>query len=204
MTTTSTSTIDHARLRRRAIWLAWATIGWNTVEAVVAIAAGAAAGSVALVSFGLDSTIEIASAAVIIWQFSGLDEQRERRALRLIGASFFVLAAYVAVQALVDLASSNQPDTSLVGIVLAATSLIVMPTLAVAKRRTGTQLGSVTVTADGRQTMLCSYLSAVLLVGLALNATVGWWWADPIAALIIAGLAVNEGIEAWNGDTCCD
>jgi divalent metal cation (Fe/Co/Zn/Cd) transporter len=195
---------SQARLRRWAIWLAWTTIGWNTLEAVIAITAGSGAGSVALVSFGLDSTIEVASAAVIIWQFSGLDVQRKQRALRLIGASFFALAAYVAVQAVVDLTSSNEPDSSIVGIALAITSLIVMPMLAVAKRRTGARLGSVTVTADSRQTMLCTYLSAVLLVGLVLNAIVGWWWADPLAALVIAGLATNEGIEAWNGDTCCD
>ncbi len=201
---TATHTPSTTRLRRRAVWLAWATVVYNAVEAVVAIVAGRAAGSVALISFGLDSTIEVASAAVIIWQFSGLDEEREERALRLIAFSFFALAAYVTVQALVDLAAANEPDPSNVGIALAVTSLIVMPTLAVAKRRTGTALGSVTVTADSQQTLLCTYLSAVLLTGLVLNATVGWWWADPAAALIIAGLATREGIDAWNGDNCCD
>jgi divalent metal cation (Fe/Co/Zn/Cd) transporter len=180
------------------------TVVWNVVEAVVAIASGAAAGSVALVSFGLDSTVEVASAAVIIWQFAGLDEQRERTALRLIGLSFFALAAYVAVRAVFDLLAGNEPDTSIVGIGLAVASLVVMPALAMAKRDTGRRLGSVTVTADSQQTWLCTYLSVVLLAGLLLNATVGWWWADPVAGLIIAALAAREGREAWEGDHCCD
>lgn len=201
----STSASADVRLRRRAVWLAWATVAWNTIEAVVAIAAGSAAGSIALISFGLDSTVEVASAGVIIWQFSGVEEkQREQRALRLIGASFFALAAYVAVQAVADLANGSEPDTSAVGIALAALSLIVMPALALAKRRTGTQLTSATVTADSQQTLLCAYLSAVLLIGLLLNATVGWWWADPVAGLVIAALAAREGLEAWNGEQCCD
>lgn len=184
--------------------LAWTTVAWNVIEAVIAIAAGAAAGSVALISFGLDSTIEVGSALVIIWQFSGPDDERERQAMRLIAVSFFALATYVAGQALIDLVTRDQPQTSTVGIALAVASLVVMPVLAVAKRRTGRELGSVTVTADSQQTWLCTYLSGVLLVGLVLNATVGWWWADPTAALVITGLAVREGIEAWNGDTCCD
>lgn len=192
-----------AGLRTRARQLAWATVVWNVIEALVAIIAGAAAGSAALVGFGLDSTVEVASALVIIWQFSGVDEQRERRALRLIALSFFALAVYVSIRALLDLAGAHEADTSTVGIALAVASLIVMPALAVAKRRTGQLLGSVTVTADSQQTWLCTYLSAILLVGLVLNATVGWWWADPIAALIIAVLATREGIEAWNGDNCC-
>lgn len=204
MSTLEVSESDRTGLRRWAIALAWATVAWNTVEAIVAIVAGSAAGSVALVSFGLDSTIEVASALVIIWQFSGIDEQREQRALRLIAISFFALALYVAVRALIDLVATNEPDASTVGIILAVVSLVVMPTLALAKRRVGRDLGSVTVTADSNQTLLCTYLSAVLLVGLVLNATVEWWWADPIAALIIAALAAREGLEAWNGDTCCD
>lgn len=201
---TTTTTNGHASLRRRARQLAWATVVWNVVEAVVAITAGAAAGSAALVGFGLDSTVEVASALVIIWQFSGVDEHREERALRLIALSFFALATYVSIRALLDLVGAHEADTSTVGIALAIASLIVMPVLALAKRRTGRQLGSITVTADSQQTWLCTYLSAILLVGLALNATVGWWWADPIAALLIATLAAREGIEAWNGDTCCD
>jgi len=201
---TSIEQRERTPLRRRAVQLAWLTVVWNVVEAVVAIASGAAAGSVALVSFGLDSTVEVASAAVIIWQFAGLDEQRERTALRLIGLSFFALAAYVAVRAVFDLLAGNEPDTSIVGIGLAVASLVVMPALAMAKRDTGRRLGSVTVTADSQQTWLCTYLSVVLLAGLLLNATVGWWWADPVAGLIIAALAAREGREAWEGDHCCD
>ncbi|MEZ5372922.1 MAG: cation transporter [Microthrixaceae bacterium] len=195
---------DRTRLSRWAVGLAWATVAWNLVEAVVAIIAGSVAGSVALVSFGLDSTIEVASALVIIWQFAGVDDQRERRALRLIGMSFFALALYVGLRAVVDLVAGNEPESSTAGIILAIVSLIVMPTLAYAKRRVGRSLGSVSVTADSKQTLLCTYLSAILLAGLLLNATVGWWWADPVAALAIAGLAAREGREAWNGDACCD
>ena len=204
MTSATTDPVSLARLRHRAMVLAWATIAWNAVEAVVAIGAGLEAGSLALVGFGLDSTIEVGSAAVILWQFAGTDEQRERQALRLIAVSFFALAAYITVQAVVDLTTTSEPDTSVVGVVLAALSLVVMPLLATAKRRTGHRLGSVTVAADSQQTWLCTYLSAVLLVGLLLNAAFGWWWADPAAGLAIAALALREGREAWAGDTCCD
>ena len=192
------------RLQRQVRILAWATVAWNVAEAVVAIAAGVAAGSIALVGFGLDSTVEVLSALVIIWQFTSPDEGRERRALRLIALSFFVLAAYVAVQAGVDLARSEQPHHSSVGIALAVASLLVMPLLSAAKKATGRRLGSASVIADGNQTKLCSYLSAVLLAGLVVNTTLGWWWADPLAALVIAGLAVNEGRQAWRGETCDD
>ena len=195
---------DGRVLRRQAVALAWLTVVWNVIEAVVAIGAGRAAGSLVLVGFGLDSTIEVASAAVIIWQFSGLDEERERRALRLIAVSFFALAVYVAAQAVFDLVVVSDPESSPIGIALAVTSLIVMPILAKAKRSTGRRLGSATVAADSRQTWLCTYLSVVLLGGLLLNATLGWWWADPLAALIIAVLALREGVEAWRGDGCCD
>ncbi len=191
-------------LRRRALALAWLTVVWNAIEAVVAILAGRAAGSLALVGFGLDSTIEVASAGIVIWQFSGLDEEREQRALRLIAMSFFALALYVSGQAAFDLIGGNEPESSPVGIGLAVVSLIVMPVLATAKRSTGRRLGSATLTADSQQTWLCTYLSVVLLVGLLLNATLSWWWADPVAALIVAALATREGIEAWRGDQCCD
>ena len=187
---------------RRAVRLAWATIAWNVVEAVVAIAAGTAASSIALVGFGLDSTVEVMSAFVIVWQFRGLSADRERRALKLIAVSFFVLGAYVSVQAIIVLAGQSEPSGSTVGIGLAVASLVVMPVLARAKRRNGMLLGSATVVADSNQTKLCAYLSAILLAGLILNASVGWWWADPIAALAIAALAVNEGREAWRGETC--
>ncbi len=198
------SVTHNSVLERRAVRLAWATIGWNLVEAVVAIVAGTAANSIALVGFGLDSTVELMSAMVIVWQFRGLAEDRERRALKLIAVSFFGLAAYVAIQAIIDLVGKSKPESSPVGIGLAIASLVVMPLLARAKRRTGNAMGSVTVVADSNQTKLCAYLSAILLGGLALNATVGWWWADPIAALAIAALAVNEGREAWRGEICDD
>jgi divalent metal cation (Fe/Co/Zn/Cd) transporter len=196
---------DRRRGQRIALGLAWATIAWNTVEAVVAIGAGAAASSIALVGFGLDSTVEVLSASVIVWQMTGdVREDREEQALRLIAVSFFALAGYVTVQAIVDLTSRNAPDSSAVGIALAAVSVVVMPLLAALKRRNGRRLGSGSVVADSNQTLLCTYLSAVLLVGLLLNATAGWWWADPVAALLIAALALNEGREAWQGERCCD
>lgn len=207
-TTTEPTTEGQASLRRRGLWLAYATIGWNVVECVIAVTAGAAAGSIALIGFGLDSAVEVASASVIVWQFRaerrhGVDERREQRALRLIAVSFFALAAYVTVQSAFDLFGAGEADTSAVGIALAAVSLVVMPVLAVMKRRTGRAMGSRTLVADAAETQLCTYLSAVLLVGLLLNATVGWWWADPLAALVIAALAVKEGREAWRGEECC-
>jgi divalent metal cation (Fe/Co/Zn/Cd) transporter len=193
-----------SRYKERAVRLAWATIVWNVVEAVVAIAAGTAASSIALIGFGLDSTVEVMSAVVIVWQFRGLVEDRERRALKLIAVSFFALSVYVGVQAIIDLLRRSEPKSSTVGIGLAIASLIVMPVLARAKRRNGNAMGSATVVADSNQTKLCAYLSAILLAGLILNATAGWWWADPLAALAIAGLAVNEGREAWKGEMCDD
>lgn len=208
MTATEPHADSEAALRRRGLRLAYATIGWNVVECVIAVGAGAAAGSIALVGFGLDSAVEVGSASVIVWQFRaeqrhGVDERRERSALRLIAVSFFLLAAYVGVQSVLDLLGAGEAATSTVGIALAAVSLVVMPALAVMKRRTGTALGSRTLVADAAETFLCTYLSAVLLIGLLLNATVGWWWADPVAALVIAGLAVKEGREAWKGEDCC-
>lgn len=193
-----------ARQRRAALALAWATIAWNSIEAVVAIASGRAADSIALVGFGLNSIVEVGSAVVVVWQFAGRDQEREERALRLIAISFFAFAAYVVGRALFDLTSRTEPAESMVGIALAVASLIVMPLLAIAKRRLGRRMGSRTVVADSSQTLLCSYLSVVLLVGLVANATLGWWWADPLAALLIAGLAMREGREAWRGETCCD
>jgi divalent metal cation (Fe/Co/Zn/Cd) transporter len=193
-------------LRRRGLVLAWLTIAWNVIEAVVAIAAGSAAGSIALVGFGFDSTVEVMSSVVVVWQFrgearSGFDENRERLALRLIAVSFFVIAAYVTSESLRDLFfSAEVADASSVGIVLAALSLLVMPTLALAKRRTADALGSPTLRADSRETLLCAWLSAALLGGLVLNAAFGWFWADPVAAFAIAGFAIKEGVEAWRGD----
>jgi len=197
--------LERHRRQRVALGLAWATIAWNAVEAIVAIIAGAVASSIALIGFGLDSTVEVMSASVIVWQMTrDVPEAREAKALRLIAVSFFALAGYVTVQAGLDLLATSEPDTSSVGIVLAAVSLVVMPVLAGLKRRNGRRLGSNSVVADSRQTMLCTYLSAVLLVGLVLSATVGWWWADPVAALVIAALAFKEGREAWRGERCCD
>ncbi len=195
---------SYDQLARRAKLLAAATIAWNVTEAVVAITAGVAAGSIALVGFGLDSTVEVLSALVILWQFTSNADQREQHALKLIALSFFALAAYVTVQAVADLIGRAEPEGSPVGIALAIASLIVMPLLAIAKRRTGRAMASSTVIADSNQTKLCAYLSAILLVGLVLNETVGWWWADPVAALGIALLATNEGRDAWRGETCDD
>ena len=192
------------KLLRRARWLAWATIVYNVIEAIVAIVAGSAAGSIALIGFGLDSIVEVLSASVIVWQLHSASEERERTALKLIALTFYLLAGYVAVRALIDLIGRNKPDTSPIGIGVAIASLLVMPLIAIAKRRTGRQLGSSTVVADSNQTRLCAYISAILLGGLIFNATIGWWWADPIAALAIAALAINEGRQAWNGETCAD
>ncbi|HEX8510023.1 MAG TPA: cation transporter [Propionibacteriaceae bacterium] len=191
-------------LQRRVRLVVSAIIGYNVIEAVVAITAGSIASSTALVSFGLDSCVEVLSAAAIAWQFSAADpEQREKVALRTVAFAFFALAAYVSVQSVLNLLGSGEPEHSTVGIVLAATSLVVMPFLSWFERRTGRELGSASVVADSKQTLLCTYLSGVLLVGLVLNSTLGWSWADPIAALVIAGVAVKEGIEAWRGDSCC-
>lgn len=194
-----------AALNRRALQLAYATAGYNLLEGVVAVAAGAAASSTALIGFGLDSFIEVSSALVVIWQFrSRVPESRERLALRLIAVSFFALAAWISVDAVRALLGSGEAEPSPVGIAIAAVSVVVMPLLVWAKRRTGREMGSATVVADSTQTLLCTYLSAVLLVGLVLNATLGWSWADPVAALVIAFVAVREGVEAWRGEQCDD
>lgn len=191
-------------LGRRAQLLAAASVTYNAVEAVVAIAAGVAASSVALVGFGLDSVVEMSSALVILWQFRHpLPQSRERQALRFLALSFFALAAYVTVESVRTLIGGHEAERSYVGMVLAVASLAVMPFLSWAQRRTGRALGSSTVVADSKQTLLCTYLSAVLLAGLVLNATLGWWWADPAVGLVVAGLALKEGREAWRGDACC-
>ncbi|MEP6632381.1 MAG: cation transporter [Lapillicoccus sp.] len=192
------------RYGRQAQLLAGASVTYNVVEAVIAITAGLVAGSVALVGFGLDSIVEVSSGLFILWQFRHpLPESRERAALRLMAFSFFGLAAYVTFESLRTLLTGHEPDPSTVGVILAAVSLIVMPFLSFAQRRTGRALGSSTVVADSTQTLLCTYLSAVLLLGLVLNATLGWSWADPLAGLVIAAVAVREGREAWRGDGCC-
>ena len=194
---------DRRRLGRRAQWLAGTSVAYNLVEAVVAISAGIVAGSVALVGFGLDSVVEMSSGLIILWQFRHpVPESRERLALRLIGVSFFVLAGYVTVESTRSLLTGGDPAPSPVGIGLAALSLLIMPILSRAQRRTGRALGSGSVVADSTQTLLCAYLSGVLLVGLLLNALLGWGWADPIAGLIIAAVAVKEGVDAWRGKNC--
>ena len=191
-------------LNRRVRLLVAATITYNVVEAIVALTAGTIATSTALIGFGLDSVVEVSSAAIVAWQFSARDpETRERTALRVIAWSFFALAAYVSVESLRSLLGSAEADHSTIGIVLASLSLLVMPFLSYAQRRTGRELGSATAVADSQQTLLCTYLSAVLLVGLVLNSLFGWSWADPIAGLIIAAVALKEGREAWKGDDCC-
>ena len=191
-------------LRRRIRIVVAITITWNVIEAVVALIAGRAASSAALIGFGLDSIVEVLSAAAVAWQFAAPDpEKRERVALRVIAVSFFGLAAYVTVDALLSLTGLREPEHSMVGIVLAALSLIVMPFLSWFERRTGRELGSASAVADSKQTLICTYLSAALLVGLLLNSLLGWAWADSVAALVIAGFAVREGIEAWRGDACC-
>jgi divalent metal cation (Fe/Co/Zn/Cd) transporter len=193
-----------AVLTRRIRLLVAATITYNTIEAVVAIAAGAAASSTALIGFGLDSVIEVSSAAAVAWQFAGRDpERREKATLRIIAVSFFALACYVTVESVRALAGASEPGHSPVGLVLAATSLVVMPLLSRLQRRSGRELGSRTAVADSKQTLLCTYLSGVLLVGLAANSLLGWAWADPAAALVIAAVAVREGRNAWRGDACC-
>ncbi|WP_445445062.1 cation transporter [Clavibacter sp. km3a] len=190
-------------LRRRIRWIVAGTIAWNAVEAVVALSAGAVASSPALVAFGLDSVVEVLAASAVAWQFSAPDpERRERTALRLIAVSFLGLAAYVAVDAVLALVDGSASRPSTTGIVLAALSLAVMPALSLLERRTGTELGSASAVADSRQTLVCAWLSAALLVGLVADAVLGWWWADPVAGLVIAAVAVREGVEAWRGDAC--
>jgi divalent metal cation (Fe/Co/Zn/Cd) transporter len=197
--------LDRARLVRRARGLAWLGLGWHAVEATVALGAGIAASSVALVGFGADSLVEGLAGIVVLWRFAAAraaSDEAERRAQRLIGASFVLIAAYVAVEAVRGLAGGHEPDASWVGITLSAAALVTMPPLAIAKGRLGERLGSAATSGEGRQNMLCAYLSAALLVGLVANAALGWWWADPGAALLIAGVALREGRQAWRGEEC--
>ena len=202
--TWTTDPEERRRLGRRAQLLAGASVTYNVVEAVIAISAGVVAGSVALVGFGLDSVVEVSSGLIILWQFRHrLPETRERHSLRLLAFSFFALAAYVAFESVQGLVTGANPHTSAVGIGLAIASVIIMPFLSWAQRRTGKALGSNAVVADSTQTLLCTYLSVVLLVGLLLNATLGWSWADPIVGLVIAAVAAREGVQAWQGKGCC-
>jgi divalent metal cation (Fe/Co/Zn/Cd) transporter len=192
-------------LVRRARVLAWAGLAWHVVEAAVAIAAGIVAGSIALVGFGADSLIEAGAGVVVIWLMAGersSSHLAERRAQELIAASFLVLAAYVGVEAMRDLVGGHHPDPSWVGVGLSVVTLATMPPLAAAKRRVAEQLGSSATASESRQTMLCAYLSAGLLVGLLANAALGSWWADPVVALGIGGVALYEARAAWRGEAC--
>ncbi|PZE81766.1 cation diffusion facilitator family transporter [Curtobacterium sp. MCBD17_032] len=197
------STSRRSILQRRIRWIVAATIAYNVVEAVIALAAGTVASSTALIGFGLDSIVEVLSAAAVAWQFAGRDpEARERTALKVIAVSFFGLALYVTADAALTFAGLREPEHSTVGIVLAAVSLAVMPFLSLLERRTGKELGSASAVADSKQTLVCSYLSAAVLLGLLCNTLFGWTWADPIAGLVVVVFAVREGLEAWRGDAC--
>jgi divalent metal cation (Fe/Co/Zn/Cd) transporter len=190
-------------LRRRIRWIVAATITYNVVEAIVAISAGMIASSGALVAFGLDSTIEVLSAAAVAWQFTRRDPERwERGTLRVIAVAFFALAVYVTATSLLSLLIRAEAEHSTLGIVITALSVIVMPFLSWVERRAGRELGSATAVADSKQTLICTYLSVAVLIGLVLNSLFGWWWADPAAGLVIAVFALREGVQAWRGDAC--
>jgi divalent metal cation (Fe/Co/Zn/Cd) transporter len=192
-----------ALLQRRIRIIVAVTIGYNLVEAVIAISAGAAASSIALIGFGLDSTIEVLSAAAVAWQFTRRDPERwEKPTLRVIAIAFFALAAYVTLTSVLALLGAVDVAHSTLGIVLTAISVVLMPVLSLSERRTGRELGSATAIADSKQTLICTYLSAAVLIGLLLNTLFGWSWADPVAGLVIVVFAVREGIEAWKGDAC--
>jgi len=198
---------ERARLERRARLLAWVGIGWHVVEALIAVIAGVVAGSIALVGFGADSMIEAIAGFVVIWLFTGSrlgSSHAERRAQQMIAISFYILAAYVGVEATRALINASHPQTSWVGIALAAFTAVTMPLLARAKRNVGTQLSSAAAVKEASQTSLCAYLSVALLIGLGANAVFGWWWADPLAALAIAAVALKEGRESWRGEGCAD
>ena len=210
MVLTAPRTRDKAVARQK--WLTGLTIGWNVVEGVVAIAAGVVAGSASLIGFGLDSGIEVSAALILAWRLAqerrtGCMQDIDKRAQRLIATSFAALTLYVGVESIRDLAMADRPDESPVGIVLAALSLVVMPFLARAKRRLAPPMGSRAVDAEAKQTLLCAFLSGALLVGLSANAALGWWWADPLAGLFIAGVAGYETVNTWRADsledTCC-
>lgn len=202
---TAQSLPDRRRtLERRIRFLVAATISYNLVEAAIALSEGVRASSAALLGFGLDSLVEVSSAAAVAWQFAAPDpQQRERAALRFVAIAFFALAAYISVESALAFAGVREARHSPIGIALATVSLVVMPLLSWAQRRTGRELGSRSAVADSKQTLLCTYLSAVLLAGLLLNSWLGWTWADPLAALVIAAVAVREGREAWRGRHCC-
>jgi len=200
------SRAEWLKLAHWARWLSWASLAYMAIEGAVAIAAGVVSGSIALLGFGIDSAIEGFASLVIVWRFTGarlLSDHAEQRAQRLVAVQFFILAPYITVVAIHDLAAGERPDASWIGIGLAASSIALMPLLGVAKQRIGRRMGSVATQGEGAQNLLCAYMAAALLVGLAGNALLGLWWLDPVAALAIAALAVREGIEAWRGESCC-
>jgi divalent metal cation (Fe/Co/Zn/Cd) transporter len=197
---------DYLRLARQAKWLSWASLGYMAVEGIVAVAAGIVAGSIALIGFGLDSAIEGFASVVIVWRFTGsraLSHKAEERAQKLVAIQFFILAPYVAIESVRALVNGSHAETSIIGIALATSSLVVMPWLGRAKQRIGSRIGSSATASEGKQNLLCAYLAAALLVGLLGNALIGAWWLDPIVGVLIAGLAVYEGRESWRGDACC-
>jgi divalent metal cation (Fe/Co/Zn/Cd) transporter len=198
MTTTKES------LRQQGLYLEYLSIAWAAVEAIASVWSGIVAHSVVLVGFGLDSAIEVFASLVVVWQLLGVGKQRERLALRMIAVSFFALAAYLLARSAMDLVNRAEPKESVVGIVVSGAALVVMPLLAWAKRRTGERLGSAPLMADATETALCALFSAATLGGLVLNATLGWWWADPVGGIVVAALAVKEGREAWEGHACGD
>jgi divalent metal cation (Fe/Co/Zn/Cd) transporter len=196
---------ERQQLQRYARWLAWGSLAWHFVEFGIALAAGIAASSIALIGFGADSLIEALAGFVVLWLFTGRrlnSPTAERRAQQMIAVSFYVLAAYIGLEAVRSLIGGTEPGTSWVGIGLAAFTAPTMPLLAIAKRRVGHKLGSSATVQEASQTQLCAYLSVALLVGLGANALLGWWWADPITALAIAAVALREGRESWRGDSC--
>jgi divalent metal cation (Fe/Co/Zn/Cd) transporter len=201
--------MDRRAIARRGKQLEYFTIAWNSLEGLVAVVAGALAGSISLVGFGIDSFIEVTSGAVLLWRMS-VDadaqkrERREKLSLRIVGVCFLALAAYVGYESISDLVSRKAPENSISGIILACVSLVVMPLLSRAKKKVATKLGSSAMRSDAKQTDFCVYLSVILLLGLLLNAALGWWWADPTAALIMVPLIAKEGVEAMQGETCCD
>lgn len=202
----SQSPPNRDRLVARARTLAWGGIAWHVAEAAIALGAGVVAGSVALVGFGMDSLIETIAGLIVVWRFAAArinSESAELRAQRLIAASFVLLAAYIAVEAARSLIEADHPSASWVGIGLAAVTLIAMPLLAKAKAKVGNELHSSATVSEGRQNMVCAYLSAGLLMGLGANAILGWWWADPVTALGIAGVALYEARQSWRGNACC-
>jgi divalent metal cation (Fe/Co/Zn/Cd) transporter len=191
---------------RRARFLSWLSLVWMSLEGGIAITAGVLAGSIALIGFGIDSAIEGVASLVIIWRFTGtrvLSSAAEERAQKLVAVQFFLLAPYVTFEAVQHLASAERPEASVLGMVLTATSLVGMPALGVAKQRLAQQLGSQATHGEGTQNLLCAYLAAAVFLGLAGNALFGWWWLDPIAALVVAAVATKEGLETWRGQGCC-